>query len=171
MSRKSGRVVGTLLLALALLVFAVAAMASQAVVPKVGLFKGTTSQPNPAAGSNLAYFKVSKHGSRRAVFSELKSVVLTCEAGVSTTIPKVITSKSFKENGKGAPLPVKKGKFFYKGPIYKVFNTVGQGEISGTFKSPAKVVGRARFKWSEASLAGITASCDSGALTFTSTHK
>ena len=83
------------------------------------------------------------------------------------------SSKSFKPNDKGAPLPVKGGKFSFKGPVYGGPSlTGGEGEISGTFKSPKKVVATASFSWSSVELVpGQTAACETGKLAISGLHK
>jgi hypothetical protein len=63
-----------------------------------------------------------------------------------------LSSKNLKPTGKAEPLAIVNGKFSYNGPIYNVLSIAGKGQISGTFKSPTKVVGSARFSWASSTL-------------------
>jgi hypothetical protein len=167
MSRRSRYLVGSLSLALVLLIVAAAALAKPA-TPMAGRFSGSAEAPGALAPGG-ATFKVSKSGSKFAVEVTL-TLTLTCQVnGQPFPVNTVISSKSFKQNESGAPLPVKNGKFSYKGAIYGA--TPGTAEISGTFKSATKVVGSAHFSWASLELAPtIEAPCDSGKLTLTATH-
>jgi hypothetical protein len=100
------------------------------------------------------------------------SISLTCQYnGQPIPLPTMFTSASFKQNENGAPLPVSNGKFSYKGPIYGFSASPGKAEISGTFKSPTKVVGTASFSWSTVEfVAGQSGPCESGKLTLAGLH-
>jgi hypothetical protein len=169
MSRGSRRFVVLLSLTLVLLVVAATALADKP-VPTDGRFHGYASQgsqrPFPA------YFTVSKSG--RAVSLEITALGLACEINGSAGFPIGVhlSSKNLKPTGKADPLAIVKGKFSYNGPIYNVLSITGTGKISGTFKSPTKLVGSARFSWPSSSLApGLEGPCDSGKLTFSATHE
>jgi hypothetical protein len=169
MSRRSRNLVGMFSLALLLLVVAGTAFAKP-VTPKAGKFNGTAEAAgSPGAGN--ATFKVTKSGRRVGVEVTL-SISLTCQYnGQPIPLSTTVSSKSFKQNGTAAPLSVKNGKFSYKGPIYGFSASPGKAEISGTFKSPTKVVGTASFSWSTVEfVAGQSGPCESGKLTLTGLH-
>ena len=168
MSRRSRYLVGSLSLALVLLIVAATALAKPA-TPMGGRFNGSAEAPGALAPGG-ATFKVSKSGSKFAVEVTL-TFTLTCQVnGQPFPVNTVISSKSFKQNESGAPLPVKNGKFSYKGATYGGA-TPGTAEISGTFKSATKVTGSAHFSWPSLELAPtIEAPCDSGKLALTATH-
>lgn len=169
MSRGSRYFVGALSLAIALLAIAAAALADEP-VPKDGTFNGYTSQGSPYPG--VTHFKVSKSG--RALTFEIVPVGLACEINGSPGLPTgvVVSSKSLKPTGKADPLAIAKGKFSYNGPIYSVLSITGRGRISGTFKSPTKIVGSAQFSWPSSRLGpGLEGPCESGKLTFSATHE
>jgi hypothetical protein len=169
MSRGSRHFVGALSLALVLLVVAATALADKP-VPKNGVLNGYTSQGSPYHG--VTHFTVSKSG--RAVSLEIVPVSVACEINGSPGFPTgvVVSSKNFKPSGKDEPLAIVNGKFSYNGPIYSVLSITGKGQISGTFKSPTKVVGSARFSWASSTLGpGLEGPCDSGKLTFSATQE
>lgn len=169
MSRRSRRLVGLLSLTLVLLVVAATALADKP-VPKNGRFNGYTSQGSQSP--THAYFTVSKSG--RAVTLEINPLGLACEVNGSPGFPTgvVVSSKNLKPTGKAEPLAIVNGKFSYNGPIYNVLSITGKGQISGTFKSPTKVVGSARFSWASSTLGpGLEGPCDSGRLTFSARHE
>ncbi len=168
MSRGSRRVVGALSLTLVLLVVAATALAKP-VAPKGGRFNGTAEAPG-ALVPGFALFKVSKAGNKVGVEATI-TLSLTCQLnGEPIPVNSQVSSKSFTQNEKGAPLPVKNGKFSYKGAIYGA-TPPGTAEISGTFKSPTKVVGTAKFSWSSVTLVpGESGPCESGKLAFSATH-
>jgi hypothetical protein len=154
---------------LVLLVVAAVAFAIP-VTPKTGEFRGTTSQ-STALGADYAELTVSKSG--HAVQVTINKAVITCLVNPSQApfeLEEEISPKSFG----GGSVPVKNGKFSYTGAVKNVFSSIGKGEISGTFKSPTKVVGSARFKWAEGVDLGpglVGKPCDSGKLAFTATHR
>lgn len=169
MSRRSRHFVVLLSLTLVLLVVAATALAAKT-GPMDGKFNGYTSQGSH--GSNPAYFTVSKSG--RAVTLEINSLGLACEINGSPGFPIGVTlsSENLKPTGKAEPLAIVNGKFSYNGPIYDVLSITGKGRISGTFKSPTKLVGSARFSWASSDLGlGLEGPCDSGKLTFSATHE
>lgn len=168
MSRRSRGVVGLLSLTL-LLAVAATALATET-APKDGRYGGYTSQGSSSPTS--AYFKVSKSG--RAVTLEITALGLACDINGSSGFPigVAFSSKNLKPTGKAAPLAIVNGKFSYNGPIYDVLSITGKGKISGTFKSPTKIVGSARFSWASSTLApGVEGPCDSGKVTFSATHE
>jgi hypothetical protein len=98
---------------------------------------------------------------------------LTCQYnGQPIPVNTLVSTKSLKQHDAGLPLAVKDGKFSYKGAIYGGPTTSpGQAEISGTFKSPTKVVGSASFSWSEVTFVpGQSGPCESGKLTLAAVH-
>lgn len=166
MSIRSRSLMGVLSLALVFLVVAAAATA-RSVTPKTGVFNGTAATTGSQGDSKLTV-KVSKSGVEVTI-----ALALICELeGAPIPVYTTISSKSFKRNGEGAPLTVKDGKFSYKGPIYEGPTTnPGKAEVSGTFKSPTKIVGKASFSWSNVELAaGQSGPCDSGKLTLVAVH-
>jgi hypothetical protein len=169
MSRRSRSFLGVFSPALVLLVVAAAAMANP-VTPKGGVFSGTAEAAG-APGAGNATFKVTKSGQKAGVEVTL-SISLTCQYnGQPIPVPTTLTSASFKQNENGAPLAVKDGKFSYKGPIYGFSTSPGKAEISGTFKSPTKVVGTASFSWSAVEIvSGQSGPCESGMLTLAGLH-
>ncbi|HEY5333709.1 MAG TPA: hypothetical protein VIJ21_09200 [Solirubrobacterales bacterium] len=156
-------------LVLVLLVVASTALANP-VTPKGGVFSGTAEAAG-APGAGNATFKVTKSGQKVGVEVTL-AISLTCKYnGQPIPLPTTLSSASFKQNGNGAPLAVKDGKFSYKGPIYGFSASSGKAEVSGTFKSPTKVVGTASFSWSTVELvAGRSGPCESGKLTLAGLH-
>lgn len=174
MSRRSWHLVGALSLALVLLIVAATALAKP-VTPKTGLFSGSGAAPGVSGSSGVA-FKVSKSGKKFGVEVTITPLNLKCKIPSGGELPisgSAFSSKSFKSNGKGAPLKVKGGKFSFKGPVYGgPSSNGGEGEISGTFKSPKKVVATASFSWPSVELvAGQTAPCESGKLALSGLHK
>jgi hypothetical protein len=169
MSRRSRNFVVVFSLALVLLVMAATALAKPA-TPKGGVFSGSAEAAG-APGAGNATFKVTKSGQKVGVEVTL-AISLTCQYnGQRFPLPTTLTSASFKQNGNGAPLSVKDGKFSYKGPIYGLSASPGKAEISGTFKSPTKVVGTASFSWSAVEfVAGQSGPCESGKLTLAGLH-
>jgi hypothetical protein len=154
-------------LTLLLLVVAATALAAKT-TPNDGRFGGHISQGSQSP--TPAYFTVSKSG--RAVTLEITSLGLACEINGSAGFPigVALSSKNLKPTGKAEPLAIVNGKFSYKGPIYHVLSITGKGQISGTFESPTKVVGSARFSWASSNLGpGLEGPCDSGKLTFSAT--
>ncbi len=174
MSRRSWDLVVAAALILAVLILAATALAKPP-TPKAGLFEGSAEAAGAPGQSNAA-FKVTKTaGGQVGVEVTITPLAVTCQlngAPVPATTESV-SSKSFKQNGKSAPLPVKNGKFSYKGAIYNSLSTSpGKAEISGTFKSPTEVVGTAKFSWDSVALVpGQSAPCESGKLTLAATHK
>jgi hypothetical protein len=170
MSRRSRSFVGVFSLLLVLLVVAATALAKP-VTPKGGVFNGTAETAG-APGAGNATFKVIKSGKGVGVEVTLTINVICQVSGQPFPVNTVVSSKSFKQHDSGLPLPVKNAKFSYKGPIYGGPTTnPGLAEISGTFKSPTKVVGTASFSWSAVELvAGQTAPCESGKLTLAGLH-
>jgi hypothetical protein len=169
MSRGSRHSVGALSLMLVLSVIAATALADQP-VPKNGVLNGYTSQGSPYHG--VTHFTVSKSG--RAVTLEIVPIGVSCEINGSSGLQSgaVISSKDFKPTGKADPLAIVKGKFSYNGPIYGVLSVTGKGQISGTFQSPTKIVGSARFSWPSSTVGpGLEGPCDSGKITFSATHE
>lgn len=173
MSRGSRHLAGAASVALVLLVIAATALAKP-VTPKTGPFNGSAESAS-APGQMNAAFKVSKSGSRLAVEVTITPLSLTCQVTAGGSLPITstpVSTKMLKQGGKGAPLPVKNGKFSYKGPIYGGPSaSPGDAEISGTFKSPTKVVASAKFSWASVTLVpGQTAPCESGKLTISALH-
>lgn len=173
MGRRLRYLAGAASLTLVLLVIAATALAKP-VTPKAGLFSGSTESPSAAGLMNVA-FKVSKtSGGKVGVEVTITPLSLTCQfnGGAFPITSSPVSTKLFKQNGKGAPLAVKNGRFSYKGAIYGGPSTTpGKAEISGTFKSPTKVVGSAKFSWESVTLVvGQSAPCESGKLTLSGLH-
>jgi hypothetical protein len=170
MSRRSRNLVVVFSLALVLLVVAATALAKP-VAPKGGTFNGAAEAAG-APGAGNAAFKVTKSGKQVGVEVTLTINVICQVSGQPFPVNTVVSSKLFKQHEGGLPLAVKNGKFSYKGAIYGGPTTnPGLAEISGTFKSPAKVVGTASFSWSAVELVpGQTAPCESGKLTLAGLH-
>ncbi len=173
MGRGSWRVAGSVAVAVVALALAATALAKP-VTAKTGVFAGTVVSPGLPVGVP-AEFKVSKAGgSRLAVELTIDSLHLTCNSSVGSLPVDTtgISTKQLKQNGKGAPLAIKNGKFSYKGPIYGGPSTSpGSAEISGSFKSPTKVVATASFSWESVTLVpGQTAPCETGKLSFSAKH-
>ncbi len=174
MGRRSRHLAGLASLTLVLLVIAATALAKP-VSPKTGVFNGT-AEASGAVSAGTATFKVSKTaGGKLGVEVTITPLALTCQLnGAPFPISSsAVSTKLFKQNGKGAPLAVKNGKFSYKGAIYGGPSpTPGMAEISGTFKSPTKVVGSAKFSWESVVLVpGQSAPCESGKMKLSGTHK
>jgi hypothetical protein len=166
MKLRTRSVAGVLSLALMFLLVAAAAM-GRSVTPKPGVFDGTAATTGSQGDSKLTV-KVSKSGVEVTI-----ALALICELeGQPMPTYTTIASKSFKRNGESPPLTVKDGKFSYKGPIYEGPTTnPGTAEVSGTFKSPAKIVGKASFSWSDVALTpDQSGPCYSGKLTLTAVH-
>jgi hypothetical protein len=92
-----------------------------------------------------SYFKVSKSG--RAVTFELSTSVECMTALGSVPTGAEISSKNLSSTGKALTLKIASGKFSPGGPIYGVLSVTGTARISGTFKSPTKLVATAQFSW------------------------
>ncbi len=174
MGRRLRHLAGAASLTLVLLVVAGTALAKPA-IPKTGPFYGTAEAPG-ALGAGSATFKVTKAaGGKLGVEVTITPLALTCqvEGGALPITSSAVSTKLLKQDGKGAPLAIKNGKFSYKGAIYGGPSTTpGKAEISGTFKSPTKVVGKAKFSWESVTLVpGRSAPCDSGTMTLIASHK
>jgi hypothetical protein len=167
MSRRLRHLAGAASLTLVLLVIAATAVAKP-VVPAVGQFSGSAVSASAPGQMNVTY-KVTKAGGKARVEVTITPLSLTCQVngGAFPLTSGAVSTKLFKQGGNGAPLAVKNGKFSYKGAIYGGPTTApGKAEITGTFKSPKKVVGSAKFSWEALELVpGQSAPCESGKLT------
>ncbi len=163
MSRKKRCLFAVIALVGALAV-ATAAIAKP-ITPSSGPFSGSTSQKQETALS------VSKAGAGRKVELKSISVEFSCNfQGATLPVGTSFSSKSFKENEKGLPLPVKNGKFSYKGPLY-TGTPQPTIDFSGSFKSATKVVGKVSLTGLTAEAEpGLTGNCQAATLTFNAKH-
>jgi hypothetical protein len=166
MSRKKGCLFAVVALVGALAV--TTAAVAKPITPSSGPFSGSTSQK---AETTLG---VSKAGAGRKVELKSMSINFSCNFPESTGVPITVpfSSKTFKENEKGLSLPVKNGKFSYKGPIY-----IGSGtkqptiDFSGSFKSATKVVGKVSLTaFTVEPEPGFTGTCEAATVTFNAKH-
>ena len=141
--------------------------------------KAPESRKTPGPQKRRALTRFADHGDARRFIRlkiELGLAVVNRELTLSDNFlssrPEACLAFLFVESGEGAPLTVNGGKFSYRGAIYGGPTTSpGKAEISGTFKSPTKVVGKARFSWSDVPLvSGQSGPCDSGKLTLAAVH-
>jgi hypothetical protein len=135
------------------------------ITPSSGPFSGSTSQKQEAI------FGVSKAGSGRKVELKAMSIEFNCSfQGGTAPLNVFFSSKTFKENEKGLPLPVKNGKFSYKGPLY-IGTTHPTINFSGSFKSPTKVVGKVSVTaFTAEPVVSLISNCEPAAVTFNSKH-
>lgn len=162
MGRRSRLGLGVLSLALVLTAVAAVAMAA-GVTPKDGRF-------STYANGEHEYFNVTGSGSK-VTFELNFSVICETPNGPFHTATS-ITSAVLKPSGKVSPLAVRGGKFSYSGKIYGGPATKGEGQITGTFKSPTKLTGSAHFKWPVVEvLPGIEGSCETSKANFSGSHE
>jgi hypothetical protein len=162
MGRRSRLALGVLSLALVLTAVAAVAMAAK-VTPKDGRFSAYASGIH-------SYFNVTGSGTK--VTFELNFTVICDIPNGPLHTTTTLTSAVLKQSGKASPLAIKNGRFSYTGPIYGGPASKGEGQVTGTFKSPTKLVGSAHFKWPVAEvLPGIEGSCETNKANFSGSHE
>jgi hypothetical protein len=134
------------------------------ITPSSGTFSGSTSQ------KQTTFLGVSKAGAGRKVELKELNIEFSCSTSEGTLpLNTSFSSKNFKENEKGLPVPVKNGKFSYKGPLY--IGSHPTINFSGSFKSPKKVVGKVSVTaFTTEAEPGFTANCQAITLTFNAKH-
>ncbi len=163
MMKRSHLLVGVLSLALIL----AAAASAAAPVPKDGRYAGAfKGQPGPAD----EYFTISRSG--RAVSLDLE-LPLICETGIGAFHSgAAITLANLSAAGKESPLKIAAGKFSYSGPVYGSLTVTGKAKISGTFKSPTKLVATVQVTWPPSELGpGYDGPCETDKLTVTASRE